>query len=670
MLVKFTKYIRSIRIEHNVGWLILMRVFMLCGILLSSLSMLLKSADSFSQIIFIFSPIAGLLLFSALSATWLKYKAANNYFIYLQIIADSLIVSGTVYVTGAAFSPFLFLYLPVVMAASILLSQSAALIISTLNILSYLGLTLAIKMSWIMPADPASEIYISAQSLSLQVTGLLSAMILISVATSYLTRKLHESTALVEKSNSDLKNQNKLFNQALIEGIPEGIIVTEGLDQISSTNQVAATLLKSTTNDLIGKSLHQVLKKVDPKLGHNCFFSGNLSTQKELDIVDEVGENSQKYVFYGRPICNSNQQQVGCVYVFQNVTKLKSIEGQLQVQERMARLLAEQNQTPSNAPDKHNLVGNTAVMGKVFNLVERVAKTDTTVLITGESGTGKELIAKAIHNSSQRAKANFIAVNCSAIPENLIESELFGHKKGSFTSAHADHIGLFRQAEGGTIFLDEIGELPLALQSKLLRVIQEKSVRPVGADHDIPINVRILSATNRNLKDEICKGNFREDLFYRLNVISITLPPLRERKEDIPELIHSILKDLVAQGEKPIVSPEAMELLVKYNYPGNVRELENILERALVLGGNVILPEHLPDNLKTSEYKKFETTILVNEELTFPVNLENILNNLERKYLEAALIQTSGAKKRAADLLGINFRSFRYRLQKFDLDKS
>lgn len=349
----------------------------------------------------------------------------------------------------------------------------------------------------------------------------------------------------------------------------------------------------------------------------------------------------------------------------------RELEEKLAMQERMARLLAEKREPPQPAPEiLSRIVGESAIMQKVFNLIQRVSATDATVLISGESGTGKELVARAIHAGKNRGKTPFIAVNCGAIPENLIESQLFGYKRGSFTGAESDHSGLFLQADGGTIFLDEIGELPLLMQTKLLRVIQEKNLRPIGGMKDIPVEVRIIAATNKNLKKEVELGRFREDLFYRLNVINIRIPPLRTRKEDIPLLVKSILQKLLPGDRAGVIAPGAMEKLMVYDYPGNVRELENILERAIVLGGEVILPEHLPSHIEIPRLnpERAETEIIVNENIELPVDLEDILNNIERKYLEAALIHTSGAKKKAAQILGINFRSFRYRLQKFGIE--
>jgi two-component system response regulator PilR (NtrC family) len=279
----------------------------------------------------------------------------------------------------------------------------------------------------------------------------------------------------------------------------------------------------------------------------------------------------------------------------------------------------------------------------------------------------------------------FIAVNCGAIPESLLESELFGHKKGAFTGADSDHTGLFRKADRGTLFLDEIGELPLLMQAKLLRVIQERQVRPVGSDTSFPIDVRIVAATNRNLAKEVKEGRFREDLYYRLNVIHVQLPALRERREDIPLLVRNIVNKLKGARAEVHITPSALQALNTYDYPGNVRELENIIERALVFGGDAIRLEDLPvevaqkgqlsqkseleQKFEVQELKKETEILTTSEDLQFPVQLDEILSAIEKRYLEAALTESKGLKKKAATLLGMNFRSLRYRLQKYGLQE-
>jgi two-component system response regulator PilR (NtrC family) len=319
-----------------------------------------------------------------------------------------------------------------------------------------------------------------------------------------------------------------------------------------------------------------------------------------------------------------------------------------------------------------NIIGGAPPMLRIYEMVKRVANTKSSVLITGESGTGKELIARAIHYNGPLKDKPFVTVNCGAIPENLMESEMFGHKKGSFTGAIADKKGLFEVANGGTIFLDELGELPLSMQVKLLRVIQEGTFKRVGGTEDVTVDVRVISATNRNLETEVKAGRFREDLYYRMNVIQIHSPPLRERKEDIPMLAGHFMDKFAAvlsTGPKR-VSNEAMEVLKRYHYPGNVRELENIIERTVALEpGPLILPESLPRHLL--EAREPEAGQLDANRIEIDaekgIDLEGLVAEFERTLLVKALQQAGGIKKRAARLLNISFRSMRYRVDKYSL---
>jgi two-component system response regulator PilR (NtrC family) len=333
------------------------------------------------------------------------------------------------------------------------------------------------------------------------------------------------------------------------------------------------------------------------------------------------------------------------------------------------RLLAAENRQLKSQLRKlgrRNLVGTSACMQRVYELVARVADTKTNVLISGESGTGKELVARAIHESSERRDRPFVAVNCAAIPENLLESELFGHVKGSFTGAVQNKAGLFEVADGGTLFLDEVGELPAALQVKLLRAIQEKKIRRVGGTSDRAVDLRILSATNRRLEDEVAAGRFRDDLYYRLNVIQIGLPSLRERMEDLPLLVHHFVERFARELGKPVrgFSDGAMERLAGYRFPGNVRELENVVERAVALSrGEWIEADALPPTLTEPPRAVGRERIA-----SSGVRLEQLLDEFERGLLLEALERAGGVKKRAAQLLGVSFRSLRYRLEKLGLD--
>ncbi len=320
----------------------------------------------------------------------------------------------------------------------------------------------------------------------------------------------------------------------------------------------------------------------------------------------------------------------------------------------------------------NKIVGNSPRMQHIYELIRQVSRTRTNILITGESGTGKELIAKAIHEQSDRKDHSFVAINCGGIPETLMESELFGHKKGSFTGATQDKKGLFEIAHEGTIFLDEIGELSVPIQVKLLRAVQEKMIKPVGGNEDIAVDIRIISATNKKLEDEVIEGRFREDLFYRLNVIEIKVPPLRERKGDLKILAQHFLEKYSKEMKKEVtkISSYAIDLLNKYDFPGNVRELENLIERSVALTSTNII---LPDSLTLSVHKRrwiegVKDRRFDLDEVSKGVSLDSILEEIERAYLMKSLECSNGKKNKAADLLGISFRSLRYRLDKLGID--
>jgi len=306
-----------------------------------------------------------------------------------------------------------------------------------------------------------------------------------------------------------------------------------------------------------------------------------------------------------------------------------------------------------------NIIGASSKMKRIYDMVARVAKSDSTILLQGESGTGKELIARAIHFNSSRAKKPFITVNCSAIPENLMESELFGHVKGAFTGAIKDKAGKFEAAEGGTIFLDEIGDVRKDLQVKLLRVLQEKSIDKVGSTQDINVDVRVIVATNILLETAIEEGKFREDLFYRISVIPILLPPLRERKDDITLLVQHFMTKHGGNDCKML--PEALDILNRYDWPGNVRELENIIERAIVLKeeDNVISPEDIPDHIKRKQSSSQMSLEIPDEGL----NLEEV----EKALIINAMNKAGQNQTRAAELLNISRQTLIYRMQKYDI---
>ncbi len=308
-----------------------------------------------------------------------------------------------------------------------------------------------------------------------------------------------------------------------------------------------------------------------------------------------------------------------------------------------------------------NMVGQSKIMQEIIALIERVAKSNASVLITGESGTGKEVAAVAIHQNSPRCNAPFIPVNCAALPEQLLESELFGHERGAFTGATSRKLGRFELADKGTIFLDEIAEMSLNMQAKLLRVLQEKSFERVGGTETLSVDVRVIAATNRQLDEAIKKGQFREDLFYRLNVVNIHLPPLRERKEDIPLLAKHFLSKIGHTYQVEKISPEAMELLCSYHWPGNIRELQNVIERAAIIcRSNTILPEHLPRDLYSPAKPSSSIIIDIPDE---GISLEN----LEKELILKALEKSGGNQTKAAQLLGITRSALLYRSQKYGI---
>jgi len=368
--------------------------------------------------------------------------------------------------------------------------------------------------------------------------------------------------------------------------------------------------------------------------------------------------NDGAYDYVPKPFDNEELKQT-----IKNALDLKTIEHEKEI---------------LNSELKKNLhfgiiIGNSPRMLHIYDKVRQVAKTRTNILISGESGTGKELIARAIHEQSNRRDGPFVVINCGGIPETLMENELFGHKKGSFTGAIQDKKGLFKLADKGTVFLDEIGEFSLPIQVKLLRVVQERVFKKVGGNEDISVDIRIVSATNKNLEDEVIAENFREDLFYRLNVIEIKMPPLRERKDDLRSLAQHFLEKYSNEMGKEItkISSYAIDLLQKYDFPGNIRELENLLERSVTLSNtNIILPESLALSIHKRRWiegiknKRFDL-----DEVPNGVSIDAILEEIERAYVEKALDCGNGNKNKAAELIGINLRSLRYRIEKLGIEK-
>ncbi|HSD11337.1 MAG TPA: sigma 54-interacting transcriptional regulator, partial [Candidatus Binatia bacterium] len=390
------------------------------------------------------------------------------------------------------------------------------------------------------------------------------------------------------------------------------------------------------------------------------------------------------------PLRDTFGHVIGGLYVLQDVTRLKELESAPTSTADLEELCRDDlDEAEEVAEAMDGLYGISPAMRRLREMIVKIAAADATVLVSGESGTGKEVAARAIHARSPRRDKPFVAINCGAIPEHLIESELFGHVRGAFTGAVTDRPGCFRVADGGTIFLDEIGELPIHLQVKLLRVLQERVFRPVGSESSVAVNVRVIAASNRDLQAAVKAGAFREDLFYRLDVITLELPPLRDRREDIPLLTRHFLRQFSGMHDRKVArfSVGASRLLLQHRFPGNVRELENVVEHAVALcDGDTATEEHLPPYLSNGSRTRPREEAPPpppQEEIVRPamwvpkpppmpnegqsVDLERDLAEYEKAILLRALDQAGGVKKRAAELLGINYRSLRHRLQKYGL---
>ncbi|WP_444929605.1 sigma-54-dependent transcriptional regulator [Microbulbifer sp. SSSA002] len=351
---------------------------------------------------------------------------------------------------------------------------------------------------------------------------------------------------------------------------------------------------------------------------------------------------------------------------------------------QLALRLNQQHISESCQSDTGLLLGQADNMQALRGQLAKVARSDAPIYISGESGSGKELAARSIHQQGARADKPFVAINCGAIPKELVESEFFGHKKGSFTGAYKDKAGLLQSAEGGTLFLDEVADLPLDMQVKLLRAIQEKSIRPIGSNQEVPIDIRILSATHKDLACEVAEGRFRSDLYYRINVIEISIPPLRDRIEDIPVLARTIMQKIARKSglPRPQIHPQAMAALKKFHFPGNVRQLENILERAFTLCENeeikeadLKLEQNTPSDQGNPESPPLPTTThshtIPSQELfdsSQHSTIDDFLQEIEKEIIENALSKTRWNRTAAAERLGISFRSLRYRLKKLGLE--
>ncbi len=405
-----------------------------------------------------------------------------------------------------------------------------------------------------------------------------------------------------------------------------------------------------------------------------CLTDMHLPDGNGLELVEEIQRNHDKMpvaviTAFGSAETAVSALKAGAFDFVSKPVDLQKLRSLVQSALKLSQAAApaEKLQSPTD-----NIIGLAPSVLALKQQISKLARSQAPVCIAGESGSGKELVARAIHDSGPRKEKEFVAINCGAIPAELMESEFFGHKKGSFTGADQDKTGLFQQAHGGTLFLDEIGDLPLLMQVKLLRAIQEKSIRPVGSSSEIPVDVRILSATHKNLLKAVENGQFRQDLFYRINVIELLVPPLRERKEDLPLLVRHILADVSAAHPTQVVgvSEEAMTALQQYMFPGNIRELENMLQRACALTDHTLIalqdfPELADSSAKLAQPALPELPSSLDEG---DFSLDKHLETIERQVIEKALQESRWNRTAAARKLGMSFRVFRYRLKKLNLD--
>lgn len=658
-------------LTKKIRWLLFLRVIILTFFLgATALFHFFKEDSGFPLFNALLIPLVAVLI-SIGSALILSRVKNLRLFSHIQVDFDVLLITGIVYITGDSGSPFPILYNLAIINGAILLFYRGAFVTAVFSSLCYLALLtganysetggfLSLTRPFLMPIFLNIPIFFIIASLS-----------------GFLASKLSETEKLLKEKQIDYQELEAL-KEALVQGVGSGVAITDAQGQINYFNAQAQNLTSLAEGSVKGKKLDQIF----PGLTYN--FDGAQQEKRvvtdQISFTDPQGRSKQLRLTLA-PLSNSGQRLIGYVSIFEDITRQKEYEEKARLEEEMRR--ARQIELKGNVGQEgdpefrfEGVMGKSPGVEKIYLLIQKVATTSTNVLITGESGTGKELVARAIHFNGPRRNKPFVAVNCGAIPENLIESELFGHVRGAFTGAVSDHLGLFKQADEGTIFLDEVGELPLHLQVKLLRVLQEKTFTPVGGSKQMKVDVRVISASNRDLRKEMEQGRFREDLFYRLNVVQMVMPPLRNRKDDIPALASYFIRKFAATQDKKVdeISSNALMHLVNYSYPGNVRELENIIEHAVAVANlNILTEDDLPSHIKgtpiAEEFELFEKTAPGGADSFFSkgLSLDIELATHEKCILLGALKRANGVQKRAAEILGINYRSLRHRLEKYGL---
>ncbi len=658
-------------LAEKIKWLLLLRVVTL-SFFLGATALFHFFGNEGDQRLFyaLLVPLSAAYVISIGSVAVLRRINNLRFFAHGQIGFDVLLISGIIWITGDIASPFSFLYNLAVMNGAILLFHRGAFITAGFSSGCYAALLI------LSNAHGHSQMNSISWPMLMPVALNIASYFVIAWLGGYLARKLDEAEKLLKEKHVDYQRLDSLKN-ALLEGVGSGVAIIDNRGYINYFNAQAQQLTSLNDGAVSGKRLTEIFPGLTPDFDN--IENGNVVAD-EFSFTCPQGRQKQLRLTVA-PLSNVGDQLIGHVAIFEDITKQREIEEKVRLEEELRRarefdLIAQPADPALSEFRFEGVVGKSGGMEKIYQLIQKVAASNPNVLITGESGTGKELVARAIHFNGSRRDKPFVAVNCGAIPETLIESELFGHVRGAFTGAIADHAGLFKQADQGTIFLDEVGELPLHLQVKLLRVLQEKSFTPVGSSKQAKVDVRVISATNKDLRREMEEGKFREDLFYRLNVVQMVLPPLKNRRDDIPMLAHYFLRKFAVSHGKQVeeISSSALMRLMNYAYPGNVRELENILEHAVaVTNRNILTEDDLPSHVRNLPLVENGASVegsAINGAVQFftkGVSLDAELETHERAILLDALRRANGVQKRAAELLGINYRSLRHRLDKYGL---
>jgi PAS domain S-box-containing protein len=675
--------------RQRVRWLLLGRVLVI-STFLGTLSLVSLSGLRNPYVLsldLLFGMVAVTYAFTLVFAVSLQRLRELTHFAYAQVAFDVLLVTGVLYMSGGPDSPFPFLYSLPVINAAILLFTRGSLITAAVASTCYSGLVGGMLIGIVPTPNYEFPPAMFNGELLIRLLTNNGTFFIIALLASSLTRRLSKTEELL-REEQEQRDRLAVLQDALASNIDSGLITADPSGRITSANQIAEQLAGVPSGGMINQDIGALFTPLHLTPSARAVFLQSTSPLQPIEFTHHLSDGREVSIrCAAAPLRDTYGHAIGSLHILQDITSLRTLEEKAEpitTAETVALdALIEGPDEPTTPRD--GLVGTSSGMRHVQELIDKVARSDATVLITGESGTGKELVARAIHARSERRDRPFVAINCGAIPENLIESELFGHVKGAFTGAVANRAGHFRSADNGTIFLDEIGELPLQMQVKLLRVLQERVFMPVGGQSVVAVNVRVMAATNRDLAQEVRAGRFREDLYYRLNVITVDLPPLRERRQDIPLLIRQFLRQFSDLHGKRVarLSVGAARLLLGYAFPGNVRELENIIEHAVALSdGETAHEEHLPVYLSGASPNGHPhpappvpeaqpTSLVPAAPIPQPdgrFDLDRDLAAFERSALLRALEQAGGVKKRAAEILGINYRSLRHRLQKYGLE--